>query len=124
MNFLCVHNKYRKHRLAPILIMELTRRANHDGIYQAIYTSGTKIHAPFTVTSYYHRLINRHKLIKCGFSPASYNKDMDKVTDKINEIKIVILNLNLFFLNYFLSYINQLSEISIFSIKCRFIIYL
>jgi len=88
VNFLCVHNKYRKHRLAPILIMELTRRANHDGIYQAIYTSGTKIHAPFTVTSYYHRLINRHKLVKCGFSPASYNKDMDKVTDKINEIKI------------------------------------
>lgn len=36
INFLCVHSKIRKHRLAPVLISEITRRVNITGIFQVI----------------------------------------------------------------------------------------
>jgi glycylpeptide N-tetradecanoyltransferase len=40
INFLCVHKKLRSHRLAPVLIKEVTRRVNKRNIWQAVYTSG------------------------------------------------------------------------------------
>lgn len=33
VNFLCVHKKMRKHRLAPVLIKEITRRVNLKNIW-------------------------------------------------------------------------------------------
>ncbi len=36
INFLCVHKKVRQHRLAPVLIKEVTRRVNLRNIWQAV----------------------------------------------------------------------------------------
>ena len=40
INFLCVHKKLRLKRMAPVLIKEITRRVNLQGIFQAVYTAG------------------------------------------------------------------------------------
>lgn len=34
INFLCIHSKLRQHRLAPVLIREITRRVNQNDIWQ------------------------------------------------------------------------------------------
>ena len=34
INFLCVHKKLRTKRLAPVLIKEITRRVNLEGVWQ------------------------------------------------------------------------------------------
>ena len=34
INFLCIHKKLRSKRLAPVLIKEVTRRVNLDGVFQ------------------------------------------------------------------------------------------
>jgi len=46
INFLCVHKKLREKRLAPVLIMEVTRRVNLEGIWQAVYTAGRLLPKP------------------------------------------------------------------------------
>ncbi|KNZ53268.1 glycylpeptide N-tetradecanoyltransferase, partial [Puccinia sorghi] len=76
INFLCVHKKLRSKRLAPVLIKEITRRCNMQGVFQAIYTAGIFLPTPISrcqyVTfsnKYYHRNLNPAKLIATGFSP-------------------------------------------------------
>jgi glycylpeptide N-tetradecanoyltransferase len=39
-NFLCIHKKFRLKRLTPILIVELYRRVNLNGIFQGVNTAG------------------------------------------------------------------------------------
>jgi len=63
INFLCVHKKLRSRRVAPVLIMEITRRVNLEGIFQAIYTAGVEIPTPICTARYYHRSLNPRKLI-------------------------------------------------------------
>ena len=46
INFLCVHKKLRSKRLAPVLIREITRRVNCQGIFQAVYTAGVVLPKP------------------------------------------------------------------------------
>merc|ERR1719322_1719691 len=46
INFLCVHKKLRSKRLAPVLIREITRRDNCEGIFQAVYTAGVVLPKP------------------------------------------------------------------------------
>ncbi|KAJ3020838.1 Glycylpeptide N-tetradecanoyltransferase 2 [Thoreauomyces humboldtii] len=46
INFLCVHKKLRAKRLAPVLIKEVTRRVNLEGIFQAAYTAGVYLPTP------------------------------------------------------------------------------
>jgi len=46
INFLCVHKKLRKNRLASVLIKEITRRVNLKGIFQAVYTAGIVLPTP------------------------------------------------------------------------------
>ena len=36
VNFLCVHKLLRKHKIAPILIQEVTRRSNVKGVWQGV----------------------------------------------------------------------------------------
>ncbi|CAN8076906.1 unnamed protein product, partial [Agarophyton chilense] len=68
INFLCVHKKLRSKRLAPVLIREITRRVNLQGIWQAAYTAGALLPRPVSSSRYYHRLLNAKKLIETGFS--------------------------------------------------------
>lgn len=68
INFLCVHKKLRSKRLAPVLIREITRRVNLEGIWQAAYTAGAVLPRPLASSRYYHRSLNPKKLIEVDFS--------------------------------------------------------
>jgi len=68
INFLCVHKKLRSKRLAPVLIKEITRRVNHCGVFQAVYTAGVVLPVPVASCRYYHRSLNPKKLVDIGFS--------------------------------------------------------
>jgi glycylpeptide N-tetradecanoyltransferase len=68
VNFLCVHKKLRAHRLAPVLISEVTRRVNVTNIWQAVYTAGKVLPKPIASCKYWHRNLNPKKLIDVGFS--------------------------------------------------------
>lgn len=68
INFLCVHAKLRKNRLAPVLIREITRRVNVQGRFQAVYTAGITIPTPISSCQYWHRSLNPKKLIEVEFS--------------------------------------------------------
>mmetsp|Transcript_13207 Transcript_13207/g.40606 ORF Transcript_13207/g.40606 Transcript_13207/m.40606 type:complete len:429 (+) Transcript_13207:81-1367(+) len=68
INFLCIHKKLRSKRLAPVMIKEITRRVNLQGIFQAVYTAGVVLPRPVSQCRYYHRSLNPKKLIKVGFS--------------------------------------------------------
>lgn len=68
INFLCVHKKLRSKRLAPVLIKEITRRVNHSGIFQAVYTAGVVLPGPVSSCRYYHRTLNAPKLVDIGFT--------------------------------------------------------
>lgn len=69
VNFLCIHKKLRSKRLAPVLIKEITRLCNLEGVFQAIYTGGIVLPKPVSTCRYYHRAINWQKLYEVGFSP-------------------------------------------------------
>ena len=71
INFLCVHKKLRSKRLAPVLIKEITRRANRMGIFQAVYTAGLSLPVPVSTARYFHRSLNPKKLVRVGFSRVS-----------------------------------------------------
>lgn len=68
-----VHKKLRNRRLAPVLIKEITRLCNLDGVWQAIYTAGVVLPKPVSTCRYYHRAINWQKLYEIGFSPCPSN---------------------------------------------------
>jgi len=68
INFLCVHQNLRANRLAPVLIREITRLANVNGIFQAVYTAGVTLPMPIASCQYWHRSLNPKKLIEVGFS--------------------------------------------------------
>jgi len=76
INFLCIHSKLRKHRLAPVLIKEITRRVNVNNIFQAVYTAGVTLPTPFASCQYYHRSLNPKKLIDVRFSYLKKNMTM------------------------------------------------
>ncbi|KAK4158714.1 acyl-CoA N-acyltransferase [Cladorrhinum sp. PSN259] len=73
VNFLCIHKKLRGKRLTPILIKEITRRINREGIWQAIYTGGIVLPRPVSTCRYYHRALDWTKLYEVGFSPCPSN---------------------------------------------------
>jgi hypothetical protein len=68
INFLCVHQKLRAKRLAPVLIKEVTRRVNLRDQWQAVYTAGVVLPKPVGQCCYWHRSINPKKLVEIGFS--------------------------------------------------------
>lgn len=68
INFLCVHQRLRAKRLAPVLIKEVTRRVNLRDQWQAVYTAGVVLPKPVAQCHYWHRSLNPKKLIEIGFS--------------------------------------------------------
>ncbi|RDL31158.1 Glycylpeptide N-tetradecanoyltransferase [Venustampulla echinocandica] len=73
VNFMVVHKKLRSKRLTPVLIKEITRRCNLNGVYQAIYTAGIVLPKPFSTCRYFHRSLDWQKLYEVGFSPCPKN---------------------------------------------------
>jgi len=78
INFLCVHKKLRSKRVAPVLIREITRRVNLNGIFQAVYTAGVVLPKPVAKCRYWHRSLNPRKLIDVKFSHLSRNMTMQR----------------------------------------------
>ncbi|RVD88350.1 uncharacterized protein DFL_002539 [Arthrobotrys flagrans] len=78
VNFLCIHKKLRNKRLAPVLIREVTRRCNVEGIWQALYTGGAVLPTPISSCRYYHRSLDWLKLHEVGFSPMPPNSTKAK----------------------------------------------
>ncbi|XP_051165510.1 glycylpeptide N-tetradecanoyltransferase 2 [Leptopilina boulardi] len=78
INFLCVHKKLRSKRMAPVLIREITRRVNLQGIFQAVYTAGVVLPKPIATCRYWHRSLNPKKLIEIKFSHLSRNMTMQR----------------------------------------------
>jgi glycylpeptide N-tetradecanoyltransferase len=68
INFLCVEQKYRSHRLAPVLIKEITRRVHLQNLWQAVYTAGVLLPKPIAKCTYYHRNLNIQKLLDVKFT--------------------------------------------------------
>lgn len=82
INFLCIHKKLRSKRLAPVLIMEITRRCHLDGIFQAIYTAGVVLPKPVASCRYFHRALDWEKLYSVGFSPLPPNSTKQRQITK------------------------------------------
>ncbi|XP_028675458.2 glycylpeptide N-tetradecanoyltransferase 1 [Erpetoichthys calabaricus] len=78
INFLCVHKKLRSKRVAPVLIREITRRVNLEGIFQAVYTAGVVLPKPVSTCRYWHRSLNPRKLVEVKFSHLSRNMTMQR----------------------------------------------
>lgn len=78
INFLCVHKKLRSKRVAPVLIREITRRVNLEGIFQAVYTAGVVLPKPVACCRYWHRSLNPKKLVDVKFSHLSRNMTMQR----------------------------------------------
>lgn len=79
INFLCVHKKLRDHRLAPVLIKEITRRVHVLNMWQAVYTAGVVLPTPIAQTRYFHRSLNPKKLIEVGFSSLGPNQTLARL---------------------------------------------
>uniref|UniRef100_A0A158Q719 Glycylpeptide N-tetradecanoyltransferase n=1 Tax=Elaeophora elaphi TaxID=1147741 RepID=A0A158Q719_9BILA len=78
INFLCVHKKLRSKRVAPVLIREITRRVNREGIFQAAFTAGVVLPKPIATCRYWHRSLNPKKLIEVKFSHLSRKMTMQR----------------------------------------------
>lgn len=78
INYLCVHKKLRDKRVAPVLIKEITRRVNLQGIFQACYTAGVILPTPVARCRYWHRSLNPKKLIEIQFSFLQKNMTMQR----------------------------------------------
>lgn len=92
VNLLCVHQEHRKKGIAPMLIKEITQRANSLGCFQAIYTGANdELPNRATTKQYNHFLLNPEKLIGLGFAEDSL--DFTLKTDLILE-KILPVDFN------------------------------
>ncbi|XP_028287372.1 glycylpeptide N-tetradecanoyltransferase 1-like [Parambassis ranga] len=67
VTFLCVHKKLRLKRMSPVLIQELTRRVNQQGLCQAVYTAGIVLPTPLSSCRHWHRPLNTRKLMELNY---------------------------------------------------------
>ncbi|XP_027885890.1 glycylpeptide N-tetradecanoyltransferase 1-like isoform X2 [Xiphophorus couchianus] len=78
VKFLCVHKKLRLKRMTPVLIRELTRRVNQQGIYQAVYAAGTVLPTPISSCSQRHRALNPRKLMEVNYPGLKQNMNLQR----------------------------------------------
>ncbi len=63
IDFLCIKKNTRNNKLCPILIQEITRLSNVDGVFEAIFTSENKYYNLLSTVHYYTRTINVKHLV-------------------------------------------------------------
>ena len=73
INFLCVHKKLRAKRLAPVLIKEITRRVNLEGVWQAAYTAGVVLPKPLATC--------RSAPLPVSIGPSKLNGDLNRALE-------------------------------------------
>ncbi|KAI4872371.1 hypothetical protein NFI96_010135 [Prochilodus magdalenae] len=85
VNFLCVHKKLRSKRVAPVLIREISRRVQRQGLFQAVYSASAVLPTPFASCRYWHRSLNTRKLIELNFSSLTRNMTLQRAL-KLNRL--------------------------------------
>ncbi|XP_078135254.1 glycylpeptide N-tetradecanoyltransferase 2-like isoform X2 [Sander vitreus] len=78
VKFLCVHKKLRLKRMTPVLIRELTRRVNQQGLHQAVYTAGIVLPTPMSSCRCWHRLLNPRKLTEVSYPGLRQNMNLQR----------------------------------------------
>nr|XP_019938578.1 PREDICTED: glycylpeptide N-tetradecanoyltransferase 1-like [Paralichthys olivaceus] len=79
VKFLCVHKKLRLKRMTPVLIRELTRRVNQQGLRQAVYTAAVVLPTPLSSCRYWHRPLNPRKLVEVNYPGLRLNMNLQRV---------------------------------------------
>ncbi|ELA42710.1 uncharacterized protein VICG_00025 [Vittaforma corneae ATCC 50505] len=94
VNFLCLAKEYRNKNFAPLMIKEITRIANINGIFQAIFTAEKDYGFSILKASYFHYPMNKEVLLKTGIvdSPDEVRdipqcRDDTKLATEYSEIK-------------------------------------
>ncbi|XP_060717039.1 glycylpeptide N-tetradecanoyltransferase 1b isoform X1 [Tachysurus vachellii] len=85
VNFLCVHKKLRSKRMAPVLIREITRRVQQQGLYQALYSASVVLPTPVTSCRHWFRSLNPRKLIELNFSSLPRHMNLQRAC-KLNRL--------------------------------------
>ncbi|XP_042252308.1 glycylpeptide N-tetradecanoyltransferase 1-like [Thunnus maccoyii] len=67
VKLLCVHKKLRLKRMTPVLIRELTRQVNQQGLYQAVYTADIVLPTPLSSCRYWQRPLNPRKMMEVNY---------------------------------------------------------
>ncbi|KAK9530384.1 hypothetical protein VZT92_011889 [Zoarces viviparus] len=78
VKLLCVHKKLRLKRMTPVLIRELTRRVNQQGLHQAVYTAGIVLPTPLSSCRYWHRPLNPRKLTEVSYPGLRQNMNVQR----------------------------------------------
>lgn len=66
VNFLCLAKEYRNKNFAPLMIKEITRIANLNGIFQAIFTAEKDYGFSILKAPYFHYPMNKKTLLEAG----------------------------------------------------------
>uniref|UniRef100_A0A8B9KCF5 Glycylpeptide N-tetradecanoyltransferase n=1 Tax=Astyanax mexicanus TaxID=7994 RepID=A0A8B9KCF5_ASTMX len=85
VNFLCVHKKLRSKRVAPVLIREISRRIQKQGLFQAVYSASAVLPSPVASCRYWHRSLNPRKLIELNLSSLTRNMTLQRAL-KLNRL--------------------------------------
>ncbi|CAN9509239.1 unnamed protein product [Ophioblennius macclurei] len=78
VKFLCVHKRLRLKRMTPVLIRELTRRVNQQGLGQAVYTAGILLPTPLSSCRQWHRPLNPRKLMEVNYPGVKQNMTLPR----------------------------------------------
>ncbi|GLD62945.1 glycylpeptide N-tetradecanoyltransferase 2-like isoform X1 [Lates japonicus] len=78
VKFLCVHKKLRLKRMTPVLIREVTRRVNQQGLHQAVYTAGVVLPTPLSSCRYWHRPLNPRTLMEVNYPGLRQNMNLQR----------------------------------------------
>ncbi|XP_028332474.1 glycylpeptide N-tetradecanoyltransferase 2-like [Gouania willdenowi] len=78
VRFLCVHRKLRLKRMTPVLIRELTRRVNLQGLRQAVYAAGVVVPTPLSSCRQWHRPLNVRKLMEVNYPGLKENMNLQR----------------------------------------------
>ncbi|CAL8301562.1 unnamed protein product [Lota lota] len=76
VNFLCVHRKLRQKRMSPVLIRELTRRVQQQGVSQAVYTAPVVLPTPLATCRFWHRPLTPRKLMDVDYPGLRLNTNL------------------------------------------------
>ncbi|XP_068161474.1 glycylpeptide N-tetradecanoyltransferase 1b [Antennarius striatus] len=85
VKFLCVHKKLRLKRMTPVLIRELTRRVNQQGIHQAVYATAVVLPTPLSSCRYWNRPLNSRKLAEVSYPGLSQSMNLQRAV-KVNRL--------------------------------------
>ena len=88
VDFLSVHHRLRGRNLAPVLIKEIIRRLAVINVFEAIYTAAEGIAQPYTLATYYHRMINIEKLVEINFTQIDRGETLESMKQKYYVPKI------------------------------------